>query len=224
MPSPLPPIGVPPFTLEGVYSAIAKAFNAAVDALAGKGFVVDVGERVSTVHLAYTGAVEETTGKSTIGLRVIGRMSARDPEAFNRLIDAFKNMLNPIGVRAPSADILAPEPQEGPRFGPPPEEVMVASLNAGPVMTDEEVNLVSGRASFSMKGGPGAGWGGSSFTNEGGIATINSKGEISWSGWGGIPNGGRSLFSSGRDDNAPTAPPQAPPPDAPPGPIGEGEI
>src|SRR5439155_1045576 len=160
MPSPLPPIGVPPFTLEGVYSAIAKAFNAAVDALAGKGFVVDVGERVSTVHLAYTGAVEETTGKSTIGLRVIGRMSARDPEAFNRLIDAFKNMLNPIGVRAPSPDILAPEPQEGPRFGPPPEEVMVASLNAGPVMTDEEVNLVSGRASFSMKGGPGAGWGG----------------------------------------------------------------
>ena len=89
MPSPLPPIGVPPFTLEGVYSAIAKAFNAALDALAGKGFVVDVGERVSTVHLAYTGAVEETTGKSTIGLRVIGRMRRIARSFYNGCLCAF---------------------------------------------------------------------------------------------------------------------------------------
>jgi len=86
----------------------------------------------------------------------------------------------------------------------------VASLNAGPVMTDEEVNLVSGRASFSMKGGPGAGWGGSSFTNEGGIATSTPR--VSWSGWGGIPNGGKSLFGgeTAREDVAPPAPPAPP--------------
>jgi hypothetical protein len=80
---------------------------------------------------------------------------------------------------------------------------------------------------------PGAGWGGFSPTNEGGIATIDSSGKITWSGWGGsLANGGQaafgngqaalaaalaalaSLFGLGREDNAtPPAPPT--PPEAP---------
>jgi hypothetical protein len=78
------------------------------------------------------------------------------------------------------------------------------------VMTDEEIEAMA-QAEMNMgpAPNPGAGWGGSSFTNEGGIATIDSSGKISWSGWGGIPNGGKSLFS-GREDNA-TAPPATPP-------------
>ena len=76
---------------------------------------------------------------------------------------------------------------------------------------------------------PGAGWGGFSFTNEGGIAQIDSTGKITWSGWGGtLSNGGQtfgsgqaaiaaltsllsSLFGTGRTDNGPAAPPATPP-------------
>lgn len=60
-------------------------------------------------------------------------------------------------------------------------------------MTDEEIQA-AGRAAFHL----GAGWGGFSFTNEGGIATINSQGQISWSSTG-QPNSGQAHFSSGED-------------------------
>lgn len=88
-------------------------------------------------------------------------------------------------------------------------------------MTDAEIQA-AGRAAFHL----GAGWGGASFTNEGGIATIDSGGRISWSGFGGLGQTGQSQFASGkdaldaiaslfgrgRDDNAPnnTAPPSPP--------------
>ena len=97
-------------------------------------------------------------------------------------------------------------------------------------MTDEEIQA-AGRAAFHL----GAGWGGVSFTNEGGIATINSQGVISWSSTG-QPNSGRSHFASGKDaldalatalnsllGKTDNAPPQAPPPDNPQGPA-PGEV
>jgi hypothetical protein len=60
-------------------------------------------------------------------------------------------------------------------------------------MTDEEISAAA-RAAFHL----GAGWGGLSPTNEGGIATINSQGEISWSSTGQL-NEGHAQFASGKD-------------------------
>ena len=88
-------------------------------------------------------------------------------------------------------------------------------------MTDDEIQAAA-HAAFAL----GAGHGGLSFTNEGGIATIDSAGKISWSGWGGIAiEGAHSQFGSGkealaaifgREDNAnapTTTPPDTPGPD-----------
>jgi len=62
-------------------------------------------------------------------------------------------------------------------------------------MTDEEIQAAA-RAAFHV----GAGWGGVSFTNEGGIATIDSAGKISWSGFGlGNIEGAQAQFASGKD-------------------------
>ena len=105
-------------------------------------------------------------------------------------------------------------------------------------MTDEEIEAYS-QAQLNMGRAPnaGAGWGGSSFTNEGGIATINNEGVISWSGLGGRAGqsiaGAQSHFASGKDaldalanlfsGRTDNAPPATTPPDNPQGP-GPGEV
>jgi len=74
---------------------------------------------------------------------------------------------------------------------------------------------------------PGAGWSGFSPTNEGGIATIDSAGKISWSGFAGLGQIGQAQFASGKDaiaailgrEDSSSTPPGAPPsspPNSPP--------
>jgi hypothetical protein len=126
---------------------------------------------------------------------------------------------DPLGrPRSSVEDLLLAETEDAP-----------ASMNdlegARPrsAMTDEEIQAAA-KASFHL----GAGWGGYSFTNEGGIATIDSSGRISWSGFGGLGQTGQSQFTSGKDalnalanffglgreDSAPPSPPSPPsPPD-----------
>jgi hypothetical protein len=73
-------------------------------------------------------------------------------------------MIDPLPVYAAAAGV-APESMNDLEGAKPPSR-----------MTDDEIQAAA-RATFHL----GAGWGGVSFTNEGGIATINSQGVISWS-------------------------------------------
>jgi len=183
----------------------------------------------SDVSAAFLAAL----GVPSMGLSWAVLAALHGINATNRIADARINAILNLGV-IPNPDLhydLTPLGRAPGATEDLPLDLAKVFASSTVVMTDVERETVS-RASFApTTSNPGAGWGGFSPTNEGGRATINSDGKISWAGMNHGPigiTGAQSQFSNnaslaqalasllgsifgGRTDTGPPAPPSAPP-------------
>jgi hypothetical protein len=213
------------FVAQQLQDALTGPFAISFDlAISGQN-MTEISQNIEAVQSVISNLQAYTQTRSAAALQtIVDAIKNRNADALNALVEFAQKFArdNVNSIEAPFFDDsdIAGLNVEG----------SLAALSKS-IVTGEQQEA-SGRASLSFN--PGAGWGGVSFTNEGGIATINSQGRISWSGL--DPNGAGAIagaqshfssgaaalaalagllgtiFGTGRTDAPPGAPP-APPDD-----------